>query len=324
MSRAWRGLTRIPTPVIFVTSIGLALLLLWREGSFGNVVDAARGANPATTAVGFVLYLVGLAFLCFRWHLLVLMTKGRSNLGRASEAFLTSVVINYAAPVGLAVPTRAALTKRALGLSAGETGAVAFWEIISDIAVLGTGTLVWLAISAGSAEAVAGTVGTNGVWLLVALVLGVLVTSGVVWKVPAVRAKVAKLASGAMEYPKTRPLVALSVLAVSAVYWIMQGVVLGLLLQAFGASTDAKVILGLISLPVLVGMLSPVPGGAGVREALMVAVADLQGAGHGSVLVAAVTYRVALFAAIPVLYIMVRLWLLAAKRGASEPTMSES
>ena len=54
-------------------------------------------------------------------------------------------------------------------------------------------------------------------------------------------------------------------------------------------------------------MLSPVPGGAGVREALMVAVAQAQGASGAPALLAAVIYRVALFVAVPVLYAGVRL-----------------
>ena len=62
------------------------------------------------------VYVASLGILCYRWHLLVHMAQGWSNLPRAAEAFLTSVVINYAAPIGLAVPSRAALTRRALGL----------------------------------------------------------------------------------------------------------------------------------------------------------------------------------------------------------------
>jgi uncharacterized protein (TIRG00374 family) len=93
------------------------------------------------------------------------------------------------------------------------------------------------------------------------------------------------------------------------VYWLLQGVVLWLLLEAFGVDAKTTLVLGLISLPVLAGMLSPVPGGAGVREALMVVVANRAGVDTAGVLVAAVSYRVALFAAIPVLYAGVRLWL---------------
>ena len=116
------------------------MLVLWRSGDVGSVVDSLRHADPALLALGAILYLIGLFLLCIRWHSLILMIHGTSNFGRAGEAFLTSVVINYAAPVGLAVPTRAALTKRALGLSLTETSAVALWEVGADVIILSIGS----------------------------------------------------------------------------------------------------------------------------------------------------------------------------------------
>ena len=77
-----------------------------------------------------------------------------------------------------------------------------------------------------------------------------------------------------------------------------------------------SLVLGLTTLPILVGMLSPVPGGAGVREALMIAVASVHGANEANVLLAGVTYRIALFAAIPILYGIIRL--LITLRGGDE------
>jgi uncharacterized membrane protein YbhN (UPF0104 family) len=70
-------------------------------------------------------------------------------------------------------------------------------------------------------------------------------------------------------------------------------------------------------LPILIGMLSPVPGGAGVREALMIAVASVHGANEANVLLAGVTYRIALFAAIPILYGIIRI--LIALRDGGDP-----
>jgi uncharacterized membrane protein YbhN (UPF0104 family) len=67
----------------------------------------------------------------------------------------------------------------------------------------------------------------------------------------------------------------------------------------------------LITIPVLVGMLSPVPGGAGIREALMIGIAHVEGVDSAIVLLAALMYRVALFAAIPIVYAGVRVWLRA-------------
>jgi len=98
---------------------------------------------------------------------------------------------------------------------------------------------------------------------------------------------------------------------VSLFYWIVQAVVLSIFLKALDGDTSIKLILGLVTIPVLVGMLSPVPGGAGIREALMIGVAHVEGADSAVVLLAALIYRIALFAAIPIVYAGVRVWLRA-------------
>jgi uncharacterized membrane protein YbhN (UPF0104 family) len=54
-------------------------------------------------------------------------------------------------------------------------------------------------------------------------------------------------------------------------------------------------------------MLSPVPGGAGVREALMAGAARLEGLAAGPVVLAAITYRLALFVVTPIAWGMVRI-----------------
>jgi uncharacterized membrane protein YbhN (UPF0104 family) len=60
--------------------------------------------------------------------------------------------------------------------------------------------------------------------------------------------------------------------------------------------------LGLMGLPMLIGMLSPVPGGAGVREALMAGMAGVEGQPGAPVLLAAVAYRLALFVVTPIVW----------------------
>ena len=72
--------------------------------------------------------------------------------------------------------------------------------------------------------------------------------------------------------------------------------------SAFGVDPTFEFILGLTTLPILVGMLSPIPGGAVVREALMYVVARLADVPAIPVIAAALIYRFALFAAIPILY----------------------
>jgi uncharacterized protein (TIRG00374 family) len=110
--------------------------------------------------------------------------------------------------------------------------------------------------------------------------------------------------------PGRDPVLAVLALGISVLYWSAQGVVLWTLLRAVTGQSDPMLALGFVTLPVVLGMLSGLPGGAGIREALMVAVAKVYGADPAAALVAAVTYRLALFAAIPLLYGAVRLWLL--------------
>jgi uncharacterized membrane protein YbhN (UPF0104 family) len=240
------------------------------------------------------------------------MIKGVSHAPRAAEAFLTSVVINYAAPVSLAIPSRAALTKRALGLSASETGAVAFWEVASDVIVLGIATVIWFLVAGSDSSQLSDA--SDGLILLgLAFVAGLAIVLGTGFYIaksrPRLWERILATVRQTLVYPMQRPGEAAVTLGISAVYWIGQGAVFWVLLDAIGQKPSGPLVLGLMSLPVLIGMISPVPGGAGVREALMLAIAKIHDANGATVLLAAVTYRIALFASIPLLYLVVRGWL---------------
>lgn len=319
--KRWLGpLLAIPTPVIFGGSVVLALAVLWAQGSAQRVVHAVGDADWPLLAAAAPVYVASLALLCYRWHILVHMAQGWSDLPRASEAFLTSVVINYAAPIGLAVPSRAALTKRALGLDARSTGTIALWEIGMDVLVLGAGSLLWLALARGSSTAIGNAIsGSLGTYALAGGVLLVLGSIAAWWflKTADRRARLFETGKRILLAPHERPREAALALATTAVYWIIQGVVLAMLLAAFRIDPVVELVLGLTSLPILVGMLSPIPGGAVVREALMYAVARLADVPGEPVLAAALLYRFALFAAIPILYGLTRWWI--ARRNGAPP-----
>jgi uncharacterized membrane protein YbhN (UPF0104 family) len=231
---------------------------------------------------------------------------------RAAEAFLTSVVVNYAAPVGVAVPTRAALTKRALGLTTSETGRVALWEVGLDVMVLAVLSGIWILISGGRAfEAL--DAAPSLLLILVVLAAGMagfILLLGLVRKLkPALWARLRIEGRQFIRMPYEQPRATAGIVAVSLVYWGVQVAVLWLLLKAVGVDAGASLTLGLVSVPILIGMISPVPGGAGVREGLMVAMARVYNVDSVAVLLAALVYRIALFAAIPILYALVRLQL---------------
>jgi uncharacterized membrane protein YbhN (UPF0104 family) len=316
----WRRLLHIPTPVIFLASLAVAVVVLWRQGTLSDLGDTARQADTGVLIAASALYLISVIVLCLRWQALVQMAGGRYEPAKAAEALLTSVVVNYAAPKGLAVPTRAALSARDLGLSATAASAVALWDVALDFVALGLMSLAWFALIdrslLGRIELPAGS---YVVGLAVIVLIAVVAIAAISWKRPDLRDRGSAAVREMLTYPSQRPGAALASVGFTIAYWVVQSVVFRLMLEAVGLGAQATwvVVLGLLGLPVLIGMFAPTPGGTGVREALMVVVANAGGLPGAPVLLAAVAYRVALLIAVPVLFVVVRIWREARERTPS-------
>lgn len=306
-TRRWYApLLAIPTPVIFVVAAALAVGLLWQRGALDEIGGSLAAVHPGIVAGVLGVYAVGIFVLGLRWHILVRMAGGARDWTASAEVFLTSVVINYAAPIGLAVPTRAALTVRDLRLTPGQSGAVVAWEAGLDVAVLAAISAAWLAL--GGLELVQALDIDGRAVLLAAgaLMIGA-VGAVAISRVAVVRRRVAPFMGNLLSGPRRHPALAVLAVLLTVIFWGAQIGVMAGLLGIFGVSPSPPLLVGVMGLPVLIGMLSPVPGGAGVREALMAAVAGLSGFAAGPVILAAVAYRLALFAVTPLVWIAVRL-----------------
>lgn len=324
-AKGWRRILRIPTPAIFVVSLALAAVVLYLTGELNGIVAALRDADITLLLLAVPAYIGSLWVLAYRWHLLVHMAGGATHLPRAAEAFLTSVIINYAAPVGLAVPSRAALTKRALGLDASQTGTIALWEIAFDVLILGLGTVVWLILAPGALSEVRAELARSSTSYLLAGVVMILLLAVVALLVarnPSFRGKLLRISGRILVSPKRRPTAAARTLLVTLAYWMLQGLVLWMIITALAVEVSIPFMVGFTSLPILVGMLSPIPGGVAVREGLMYVVARLSGLGGeaDAILAAALIYRFALFGAIPLLFALNRVWL---KRTSPAPVIQQ-
>jgi uncharacterized membrane protein YbhN (UPF0104 family) len=296
----------IPTPVIFVLAAALAVTLLWRRGALNEIGGSLAAVHPGLVAAILAVYACSILVLGLRWHTLVRMADGAPDWTSSAEVFLTSVIINYAAPIGLAVPTRAALTVRDLRLTAGQSGAVVAWEAALDIAALVVMSALWLAL--GGLDLVQ-TVAIDGrVALLAGGVVVLAVAAAVALsRMPRVRARAAPFTEQLVSGPGRHPALAILAALLTVAFWGAQVGVMAGLLGIFAVAPSPTLLFGLMGLPVLIGMLSPVPGGAGVREALMAAAARLDGTAAGPVILAAVAYRLALFVVTPIVWGAVRL-----------------
>jgi glycosyltransferase 2 family protein len=305
--RRWFSpLLAVPTPVIFGVAAALATFVLWRQGGLTEIVDSVRDAHPGRIVGILLVYAASILLLGIRWHALVRMAGGAPPWTASAEVFLTSVIVNYAAPIGLAVPTRAALTVRDLELRPGQSGAVVGWEATLDVVALSVISAAWLVL--GGSELVQTMTVDSRVLALLAVVVALgAVAMSAVSRSTAIRSRVAPFAGRMLSSPAEHPMLALLAVALTGGFWGIQLAIMAALLQLFGVAVSPSLLLGVMGVPVLVGMLSPVPGGAGVREALMAAAARLGGAAAGPVVLAAVAYRLALFLVTPLVWGAVRL-----------------
>jgi uncharacterized membrane protein YbhN (UPF0104 family) len=312
--RRWFSPIRaVPTPVIFVVAAAAAILLLWRQGGLVEIIDSMRNVHPGRVVAILLVYAGSIMLLGVRWHALVRMVGGAPHWTGSAEVFLTSVIVNYAAPIGLAVPTRAALTIRDLELSPRQSGAVVGWEAALDVAALSVFSAAWLILGGSDLLQMVTVDGRVMVLIAIAGALGA-VAALFVSRSTAISSRIAPFAGRMLSSPAEHPGLALVAIALTAGFWITQVGIMAALLALFGVSVSLQLLLGIMGVPVLVGMLSPVPGGAGVREALMAAAARLGGTPAGPVVLAAVAYRLALFLVTPFVWGAVRLVRVAANR----------
>jgi glycosyltransferase 2 family protein len=305
--RRWYSpILTLPTPVIFGVAAALATILLWRQGQLTEIVDSLRNAHPARVGGILLVYAASILLLGIRWHTLVRMAGGAPLWSSSAEVFLTSVIVNYAAPIGLAVPTRAALTVRDLELSPGQSGAVVGWEAALDVVALTIISGMWLFLGGSEFVRTMSIDGRVVTIFMVVVALG-LVAMIAVSRSTAIRARIAPFAGRMLSSPVEHPMLALAAFALTGAFWAIQTGIMAALLQLFGVAVSLPLLCGIMGVPVLVGMLSPVPGGAGVREALMAAAAGLAGIPAGPVVLAAVAYRLALFLVTPLVWGVVRL-----------------
>ncbi|MCA9862791.1 MAG: flippase-like domain-containing protein [Thermomicrobiales bacterium] len=299
--RALRPLLSIPTPVLFVVAALMATYALWRQGSLEAVASSLREADPRRMAAILVVYAGSILILGLRWDVLVRLVGGKPHWMSSAEVFLTSVIVNYAAPIGLAVPTRAALTVRDLGLTPMQSSVVVGWELLLDAGALALIGLAWI-LSGGGPLLASILPGTGALAALVAIGVAAGVCVALLgWKTAFGQRIVARLRPLLLA-PGQRPGFAALAVGLTIVFWGAQSAVMAALVALFGVTPTPSLMLGLMGLPMLVGMLSPVPGGAGVREALMTAMAGVEGQPGAPVLLAAVAYRLALFIVTPLVW----------------------
>ncbi len=297
--------SRLIVPGMFWLGLAGAVVALWLSGQAAGAWTQVRGARwlplGLVLAFGMALPLVH----AVRWRLLMQALDADVPAGLAADVTVSSSLVNYAGPGFLGAPAKAFLANRAAEAPYGKTIVTMAFEQGLDFLVLLAGSAVALMlIGTGPVEEalsgygrparVAGVVAVLAVAVLLVVVGRERIRRGVTRVVEAFRTLGSRI---------DRPAVAWC----TATLWLLQAGVVAALLWALGMPATPTTVIALATIPLLLGQVVPLPGGIGVREAAIVALATPVGISSGGLLGLAILQRVLLVVALPVALVVVRL-----------------
>ncbi len=297
--------SRLIVPVVFWLALVGALIALWLSGQAAGTWDHVRSAHRlpllAVIACGIALPLVH----AVRWCVLMDALDAEVPIGLAADVTVSSSLVNYAGPGFLGAPAKAFLANRAAGAPYGKTILSMAFEQGLDFLVLLVGSVCALLVIGPQPfmDAFAG----YGHTARIALIVGAIALIAIVVLIGRERMRrgVSRIreAFAAIGSRIDRPAVAWC----TATLWLLQAAVIASLLWALGMSLSLTAVLSLSTIPLLLGQVVPLPGGLGVREAAMVALAVSVGMSSGELLGFAILQRVLLVVALPVALLAVRI-----------------
>ncbi len=241
----------------------------------------------------------------WRWRVVMDGLGHTMAAGTAAGLTVSASLINYATPGFLGAPAKAILANRAERIPVGRSlVAIALEQGLDFLLLVGSSALVVLYIGPARFSELL----SLGGWLPSPLVGIVIAMLGVAVLGIAGRARIVRVFErmrGAFEQVRNEVSWG-TVASLTLLYWLAQVAVVWVLLWALHLPVDLTTVLALSTLPLLAGQLAPIPGGVGVREATMVALAGVTGVSAAGLLGLAVLQRVLLVAALPLSLLAIR------------------
>ncbi|HET9014659.1 MAG TPA: lysylphosphatidylglycerol synthase transmembrane domain-containing protein [Thermomicrobiaceae bacterium] len=281
--------------------VAVAAAVLFASGRAGGVGRAIVAANPAPLLILFCAGLILPVVHATRWRSLLRAVTAEVPLPAAVEMTITASLVNYALPGYTGSPAKGLLVRQLHQVGFGRSTPTLVAEQLLDALMLAAAAVLALALTGRSAIASLAPLGSaREAWVGTAVVVVVLVAA--VGSVTMLR-KRSRFLGNVVE--SARLLAADraqrgTVLALTVVYWLLGLLTVCSATRAVGIPLGATALLWLASAPVLLGMLSPLPGGLGLREAAMAAVGGMLGLPVSGIVAAAVIQRGLLILALPV------------------------
>lgn len=258
------------------------------------VADLLAKSDYRFIALGFGLSLFSILLGVLKWRVLL---KGVSFAELTPVQILGFTISNFT-PGKAAEPAKAIILKARKGLAVSSTLTSIVWERVMDVLVL----IIFAAVSISPLSLRSDYFILAGISiaifvLIIAVSISVLYSRrfgnklfGIIRKLPLLN----KLPENFMDkfYKiriKKRRLAACFVIAL--VSWAVIGFVLYSALLAFGVVVSPIILIGIVSLSIVIGIASSLPGGLGTTEVVMIFLLGIVGVDHVIAAAAAITFR---------------------------------
>jgi uncharacterized membrane protein YbhN (UPF0104 family) len=278
-------------------------------GQLGNAIRALADVN-VIWAVPLVL--VGIALpLSHAWRWCFLLERTGAQLKLSASARITSLasLINYAAPGFLGAPTKAILARNGHQVPISRSlPTLAIEQILDALALTLAGSVSVVLAGPVVVDAIQAAVSTDetlvgaaAVSVLILLVVGAWVVGRRM--LPKFSVAIRDATAASIRSSEHRKPVAL----LTMTRWALDMLAVGIASIAVGLRLGIIEILLIANLSLLVGLVAPVPGGLGVREAVMASIAGVIGVSIPAILALSVLHRAGLALGLPIVLVSARI-----------------
>ncbi len=283
-------------------SVVLGVVVLYLTGEARRMLDALSGANWWLVAP-LLCVAMGLPVVhARRWQVMLRSLGHDLPLTSALDLTISSTMINYAAPGYLWSPAKGLMARQMYGIGLGRSVPTLAIEQVLDALALVIGTVVGLVL-AGSviSKSIFDHIRTpSTAAILTTVVLVVLVGLAGLYLVRRFGLRfVSTVIEAGRLLARDRSL-RVPVIGFTAARWVLDTAAIWLAAKAVGVSLGVAALILISNLPLLIGLISPMPGGIGFREGAMAGVAGVLVLPVGAILAAAILHRAVLLLALPI------------------------
>lgn len=302
MSRIRENLTTI----VFVVGLTVATLALWLTGVLGDTWVGLKNAKPLPLVLVVLVGMLSPLVHALRWKVVMRSLDVELTLGEACDITVSSSLVNYASPGFVGASAKAVLANQTRSVRYSSSALAIGFEHTLDLLMMAiSAAIVVLIIGPEAFREAASPLQGLASFGVALIVLGVLAVALILaWKLGAIRYLRGMVSSARLLGTQVNiPVVG----ALTLLYWLLQVIVGALMFWALDIDLVVIDVLAIVTVPGIAGMLAPLPGGLGVKEAVTIALTTVTGASAATLVTLALVQRVLLMLALPLALGAVRL-----------------